>query len=148
MTAVICELVELLLVNEAQSLIDQYVSVLGLVTSLVLNDLLHGRVVCVLSDLSFPVLVFTAKRLFWNQAWVEMLHKSIVELVPLAFSTLRLFSILDEGIIVAGVGGAIVDDDTLQLVLEVLIGDCSVQQDSLILIKVLHRKILLTHFFQ
>ena len=48
----------------------------------------------------------------------------------------------------AGVGGAIVDDDTLELVLEVLIGDCSVQQDSLILIKVLHRKILLTHFFQ
>ena len=48
----------------------------------------------------------------------------------------------------AGVGGAIVNDDTLQLVMEVLIGDCSVQQDSLILIEVLHRQILLTHFFQ
>ena len=73
MTAVVRELVELLLVDEAQSLIDQYVSILGLVTSLVLDYLLHGRVVGVLSNLGLPVLVLSAKRLFWNQAWVEML---------------------------------------------------------------------------
>ena len=73
MTAVICKLIELLLVNEAKSLINKNVSVLCLVPSLVLDDLLHGRVIRVLSDLGLPVLVFTTKRLLWNQAWVEML---------------------------------------------------------------------------
>ena len=55
---VICKLVELLLIDEAESLIDQDVSVLCLIASLGLHDLLHGRIVGKLPHLGLEMLVF------------------------------------------------------------------------------------------
>ena len=39
-------------------------------------------------------------------------------------------------------------DDTLQLILEVLVCDCAIQQDSLIRVQVFHRQVLVVHLLE
>ena len=98
---VVCELIKILLINEAVALVDQDVSVLSLVSPLVMQDLLHARVMCIMRDLRLPVLILTTECLLRNVPWIEMHNMSVIELVPLAFLILGLFSILDECIVVA-----------------------------------------------
>lgn len=93
---IICVLIEPLLVNKAESLIDQNVRVLCLVSVRVLHQLLHRWVVCILLHIGFIIVVFATEALFWDLFGVEMLDLSIIELVPVAFSILARFSILDK----------------------------------------------------
>ena len=98
---VVCELIEVLLINEAVALVDQDVSVLGLVSSLVVQDLLHAWVMSVMRDLRFPVLILTTECLLGDVPWIEMHNMCVIELVPLAIFILALFSILNECVVVA-----------------------------------------------
>ena len=118
---VIGKFVELFLVDETKTLIDQNIGVFGLVASLVVDDLLHGGIVLVLFYLGLPVLVLSAESLIRDLAWIKVCHMSIIELVPLCILFLAFFSILDEGVVVARIRGAVMHDDALELVLEVLV---------------------------
>ena len=98
---VVCELIEVLLINEAVALVDQDVSVLGLVSSLVVQDLLHTWVMCVMRNLRLPVLILTTICLLGDVPWIKMHNMCVIELVPLAIFILGLFSILNECVVVA-----------------------------------------------
>ena len=123
---IVCELVELLLVDEAVALVDQDVSVLGLVSPLVVQDLLHAWVMCVMRDLRFPVLILPTECLLGDVPWIEMHNMCVIELVPLAILILALLSILDEGVIVASFRSAVVHHNALQLILEVIVCHCAI----------------------
>jgi len=93
---IICILIESLLVDEAESLVDQNVRILGLISILILHQLLHRWVICILFHISFKVVVLATETLFWDLLGVKVHDLSIIELVPVAFSILALLSILDE----------------------------------------------------
>ena len=145
-TIVVGKLVEPLLVDEAEAFVNENVGVLGFVPALVLNDLLHGRIVGILAYLRLPVLILTAKGLLWDLLWVKVCNMSVIELIPHAIPiVLTLFSVFDEGVVMAGLGRAIVDNHSLQLVLEVCVCDGSLHPESLVEAEIFGRHILLLH---
>ncbi len=95
-TIVIGVLVEPLLINKADSLVDQNVSILGFVATLVLQDLLHGGVVRILIHLGLPVFVLSSEAFFRDLFGIEVDNLSVIEFIPVTIVTLVLFSILDK----------------------------------------------------
>ncbi len=93
-TVIIGVLVEPLLVNKAYSLVDQNVSILGFVATLVLQDLLHGGVVRILIHLGLPIFVFSSKAFSRDLLGIEVDHLSVIEFIPVTIGILVLFSIL------------------------------------------------------
>ena len=120
------------MIDEVVALVDQDVRVFGLVSPLVVQDLLHARVVRIVLELGLPVLILSTVGLLGDMPRIKMHYMRVIELVPLPFLILALFSILNEGVIMASLRCAIVHDHALQLILEVLVCDCAIQQDSLI----------------
>ena len=100
-TAVICKLVEFFLVDETKTLINQNVSVFGLISPLVVDDLLHGWIMLVLFKLCFPVLVLSTKSLFRDLFWVKVHDLGVIKFVPLSILVLTFFSILDKGVVMS-----------------------------------------------
>ena len=78
---------ELVLIDEAVSLVNQNVSTLCLDPSLLLEELLHGWVVLMARKVHLPVLVLPSECLGWNVFGVEVSDQSVVELVPVVLST-------------------------------------------------------------
>ena len=98
---VVCKLVELFLVDKAEALVNEDVGVLRLVSPLVVNNLLHSRVVSILLNLCLPVLILATKSFLGDLLRVEMHHLCVIELVPFSIFIFALFSIFDECIVMA-----------------------------------------------
>jgi len=109
------------LVDELVALVDQNVSILSLDTALLCEYLLHRLVMLMLSQLLLPVLILTAKGFLRNFIGVEGIHQRVVEFKPAL-----AFTILDERVVMARVGGAVVDDYPCQLVVVVARADFTV----------------------
>lgn len=134
------------MVDEAAALVNQNVSVFGLVPALIHHDLLHGWIVRKLPHLRLVVFVFAAEALLGDLTRIEVLHLCVVELVPVAFAIFGFFTIFDEGVVVSRLRSAVVDDYSLERVLEVIIGHSPSKQDSLVRVQVLHGQVLVVHF--
>ena len=140
---VLSELMELILIYEAVSLVDQDVRALRLDSTLLLQELLHCGVVLVTRQVHLPVLILAAEGLCWDVIRVEVIDQSVVELIPVILSA-RL-SVLDECVVMAGVRCTIVNYHALQLVLVVLLRHLLVESHQLVFVEVLCGEILLFH---
>ena len=66
------------MVDKAEALVNEEVGVLRLVSPLVVNNLLHSRVVSILLNLCLPVLILDTKSFLGDLLRVELHHKCVI----------------------------------------------------------------------
>jgi len=98
---IVGELVEPILIDEAVALVNQNVSIFGLIAALVLENTLHVRIMLILLHLSFPMLVLATEAFIRDLSRIKMLDHRVIEFVPLSIAIFSLLSILNESVVVA-----------------------------------------------
>ena len=134
---------EFVLIYKALSLINQNVCTLSLDSALLYKELLHCRIMLISCHVLLPVFIFSSKSLCWYIFWVKMIDQSIIELIPIILPI--WFSIFDESVIMTGIRCAIMNHNTLQIVLVVLLWYLSVKGCQLIFVKIFCGQIFWFH---